>query len=174
MLQLYWTCFAGGILFTLVTVVLGDMISHAVNGALDFLSADWLNPTVLVGGITAFGGAGIVLSGHTALAWPVVALLAGMAAAAAGALLYFASVKPLKNCENSTAYSMERLIGKMGEVITPIPAKGYGEVLLKVGAGHANHIAASFDRTDIQAGARVVVVEVRDGTVYVSCFENNE
>lgn len=174
MLELYWGCFAGGILFTLVTVVLGDFVSQAFGGALDFLSADWLNPTVLAGGITAFGGAGVVLTDCTGLIWPVVAVLALMSAAGAGALLYHLAVKPMKRSENSTAYSMQSLHGRLGEVITPIPSDGYGEVLLKVGAGNANHIAASFERIDIQAGARVVVVEVKDDAVYVSRFENNE
>lgn len=174
MAELYWACFAGGILFTLVTVVLGDLLSQAVHGALDFLSADWLNPTVLAGGITAFGGVGILADKYTGLLWPLVMLIALGAAVLAGALLYFLSVKPMKNSENSTAYSMKSLNGRLGEVITSIPADGFGEVLIKVGAGNTNHIAASFDRTVIQAGTRVVVVEVRDDTAYVSRFENKE
>ena len=49
--------------------------------------------------------------------------------------------------------------GKPGEVIVPIPATGYGEVIVRVGpAGVTSQIAASFDGEPIAAGDRVVVV----------------
>jgi len=170
--QLYWSCLAGGILFTLVTVVLGDLVSHALHGALDFLSLDYLNPTVLAAGITVFGGAGIMLTDYLPMPAILVFFAAFLLAAGAGYLLARYYVKPMKESENSTAYSMKGLPGRIGEVITSIPPKGYGEVLLKVGAGNTNHIAASFEGTAIQAGTRVVIVEVKDHTLFVSRFEN--
>lgn len=170
--QLFWGCLAFGILFTVVTMVLGDLMSTALDGALDFLSLDFLNPTVFAVGVTVFGGAGIMLSEYSALPL-LVSLLAALAIAVfIGFLVSRFYVKPLKNTENSTAYTMKGLNGRLGEVITSIPASGYGEVLLKVGAGNANHIAASFDKTEIQAGAKVVVIDTMDGVLYVSCFEN--
>ncbi len=171
--QLFWGCLAFGVLFTLVTVVLGDLVSSALDGALDFLSLDFLNPTVLAVGITVFGGAGIMLVQYTA----IPALLAAVAAVAIAGVIGFLVgryyVKPMKNTENSTAYTMKGLSGRLGEVITSIPTGGCGEVLVKVGAGNSNHIAESFDGSAIQAGNRVVVVDVRDGVLYVSRFENN-
>jgi membrane-bound ClpP family serine protease len=62
-------------------------------------------------------------------------------------------------------------VGKLGEVITPIPQDGYGEILLKVGAGITNEIAGSYDGIEIEAGVRVVVVEVEDSVLYVSKFD---
>lgn len=176
MVEVYWSCLAFGVLFTLVTVVLGDLVSSALGGALDFLSMDYLNPTVLAVGITVFGGTGITLHEYSPL--PGLLVLAA-AVAAAGFIGFLAArylVKPMRKTENSTAYSMKGLAGRLGEVITALPAgrAGYGEVLLKVGAGNANHIAASFDGSAIQAGTRVVVVEVKDGVLYVSRFENME
>ncbi len=58
---LFWSCLAGGILYALITVIFGDIISEALDGALDFLSGDalpWLQPMTLVSAITIFGGAG--------------------------------------------------------------------------------------------------------------------
>lgn len=173
--QLFWSCLAFGVLFTLVSVVLGDLVSHALGGALDFMSVDYLNPTTLAIGITVFGGAGIMLGKYTPL--PGLVVLAG-AAVTAGLIAFLAAkyyVLPLKNTESSTAYSMKGLNGRLGEVLTPIPPDGgCGEVLLKVGAGHSNHIAASFDGSAIQSGVRIVVIEVKDGVLYVSRFENME
>jgi membrane protein implicated in regulation of membrane protease activity len=82
-------------------------------------------------------------------------------------LVYAAYVRPMQNAENSVAFSMNDLIGKIGEIIVPIPAGGYGEVLMKAGAGQTNQIAASFEGDEIETGARVVTVEVKDHTLYV-------
>ncbi|MNH46118.1 hypothetical protein D3C79_1087720 [compost metagenome] len=58
--------------------------------------------------------------------------------------------------------------GTLAEVLVPIPASGCGEVMVKVGAGFTNQIASSFEGVAIASGARVVVVEVKDSTLYVS------
>lgn len=169
--QLFWACLAGGVLFALVTVVFGDLISNAIDGVLDFLSVDGLwkiRPMVLVSGITSFGGAGLLLTRYTALGslWSSVIALA--AAIGLSILVFVVYVRPMENSENSTAFSIRELSGLIGEVLVPIPPRGYGEVLLKVGAGHTNQIAASFDGDTLAAGERVVVVEVRDDTLFVS------
>jgi len=171
---LFWSCLAGGILFTLVTVILGDVIGQALGGAFDFLSMDahpWLQPMTLVGGITAFGGAGILLDAYTGLGTAPVVALALLAGVLIGAGSYFLYVRPMQNTENSTGFSIAGLPGAIAEVLVPIPAAGYGEVLVRVGAGHTNQIAASFDGQPISAGAKVVVVEVRENTLYVSSLD---
>jgi len=172
MLQFYTGCLIFGALFAVVSVLIGDVLSTALGGALDFLSADYLNPTVLATFITIFGGAGIMLSRYSAAGTIAAFLISAAAGIAGGALIHLFYVKPMKNSENSTGYSMSGLAGKVAEVIVPIPADGYGEVLVRTGAANTNQIAGSFEHTDIQAGDRVVIVEVKDGAVYVSRFEN--
>ncbi|MEO3945923.1 NfeD family protein [Gorillibacterium sp. CAU 1737] len=172
MLQVFIGCLIFGALFAIVSVLLGDVLSTALDGALDFLSADYLNPTVLATFVTVFGGAGAMamLYGSAGL------LLALLIAVAAGLLAAFFIhrfyVTPMLNSENSTGYSMKGLTGKVGEVLVPIPGNGYGEILVRTGASLSNQIAGSFEQTAIQAGERVVIVEVKDGAVYVSRFEN--
>ncbi|WP_342716211.1 NfeD family protein [Paenibacillus catalpae] len=168
---IFWGCFVGGALYAMISALLGDLIGHALGGVLDFLSLDghpWLNPTTLVGGLTAFGGAGLLLAHYTALGFVVVLVLAVCSGVLVGGGGYFLYVKPMSQSENSIALSEKDLSGKIAEVITAIPSKGYGEVLVKAGAGHTNQIAASFDGEDIPGGVRVVIVEVKDNTLYVS------
>jgi len=97
-----------------------------------------------------------------------------MSAVLLSSLVYFAYVKPMKGAESSTGFSVQDLIGKIGEVIVPIPAKGCGEVLIKIGAGNTNQIAASSDGEDIPAASRVVVAEVKEGVLYVFRYDNNQ
>ncbi|GBG06239.1 hypothetical protein PAT3040_00754 [Paenibacillus agaridevorans] len=168
---LFLSCLALGILFAIVSVIFGDWLSQAMEGALDFLSLEgpaFLSPMTLFGGITAFGGAGLMLTRYTSLGEWIVVLLAVLIAIALGAAVFFLYVRPMENSENSIAFTLQSLAGTLGEVTIPIPATGYGEVMIQAGAGVTNQIAASFDQQPISGDAKVVVVEVKDSVLYVS------
>lgn len=170
LLNIYWGCLFGGIIFALVTVIFGDLLGDAFNGlfhSLTFEHLEFLQPMVLVSGITIFGGSGILLTRYTSLTPVPVVVISIMLAALLSILIYFAYVKPMRNSENSTAYSMGDLVGLTGEVITAIPAKGYGEVLLKVGAGHSNHIASSQYEEELSTGTKIFVTKVEKSIVFV-------
>ncbi|MDD3268414.1 MAG: protease [Syntrophomonadaceae bacterium] len=176
MQSIYWGCLFGGALFALVTIIFGDVLGDVLGGLLDFLSfdhLDFLSPMVLVGGITVFGGAGIMLERLTSLDVVPVALFSLLIALVLSALVYFVYVKPMKNAENSSGYSMSELVGKIATVIVPVPGQGYGEVLIKVGAGNTNQIAASYDGEDYRSGTRVIVAEIRDGAVLVFGYQED-
>ncbi|QYR23668.1 NfeD family protein [Paenibacillus sp. sptzw28] len=171
---LFLSCLIGGALFAVISVIFGDWLSLALDGALDFLSIDGhpvLQPMTVVGGITVFGGAGMMLDRYSELGGAAVIGFAVLFAVIAGICVYFFYVKPMENSESSTGYSMKELSGVIAEVLVPIPEVGYGEVMIKAGAGVSNQIAASFDGSMIPSGARVVVIEVKDNTLYVSKLE---
>ncbi|NIK75754.1 membrane-bound ClpP family serine protease [Paenibacillus castaneae] len=168
---LFLACLTGGILYAIISIVFGDWLGQVFDGALEFLSLDahsWLSPTALVGSITVFGGAGILLTRYSTFGAAVIVMLALLIAIIAAIAMFFLYIKPMEQSENSIAFSMQTMSGMLAEVLTPIPASGYGEVLVKVGAGFTNQIAASFEGVDIAGGSQVVVVEVKDSTLYVS------
>jgi membrane protein implicated in regulation of membrane protease activity len=113
----------------------------------------------------------MLLGRYSELGGAAVIAVAALIAVIAGICVYFFYVKPMENSESSTGYSMKELSGVIAEVLVPIPAVGYGEVIVKAGAGVSNQIAASFEGTMIPSGARVVVIEVKDNTLYVSKLE---
>ncbi|MBO9605079.1 MAG: protease [Paenibacillaceae bacterium] len=170
--QLFWGCFAFGILLSIVSVLLGDVISQAMDGVLDFLSVDFFQPMVMAGAVTIFGGAGILLLEYSPFGAIGAAIAALLLAAISGWLILAFYVRPMKRSERSTGFAMAELAGRICEVIVPIPVSGFGEVLIRTGAGHTNQVAVSFENVAIQAGEQVVIVEVNDGAVYVSRFEN--
>lgn len=177
MVELYWGLLLIGVLFAVISVLFGDLLGGALHGAFDFLSSDslhWFQPMVLFSGLTVLGGAGVLLTRYSPLSAAAVLLLSILLAAAIGAALYLLYVKPLRGSENSVAFSMKDLEGRIGEVSVSIPAKGFGEVLMRIGAGVTNQIAASYDGTPIAGGVRVVVVEARDDTLWVTAMEENE
>lgn len=172
--EFFWMCLISGVLFAVVTIVFGDILGDIFGGVFDSLSMDhldFLQPMVLVGGITIFGGSGVMLSQYTRLgAFPAIIISLAIAIAVS-CLVFYCYVKPMRNCENSTGYSMKDLVGKIGEVSVPIPAGGYGEVVINVGAAKTNQIAANLDQIEIPAGARIVVGETKDGVLYVFRYE---
>lgn len=168
---LFMGCLIGGVLFAVVSVLIGDLFGNWLDGILDFMHTDLFKPVILAGGITGFGGAGLLLERYSGLKSTAVLLLAVCTALVLGVLVYFAYVKPASESENSTGYSEQELPGKIGETTIPIPEVGYGEVMVRLVGGNVLHIAASWDKSAIAAGTKVVVIVVRDGIVYVSALE---
>lgn len=171
---LFWGCLAGGALFAIVTVLLGDVLSGALDGMLDFMSVDFFKPVVLAAAVTVFGGTGVMLVKYTELTAIPQVLISLMTAVLVSIAVFFGYVKPMENSENSTGFSMAELAGKIGEVTVPLPETGYGEVMVRVGASNTIHTASSFDRVSLAAGSRVVVVEVSDGVLRVSELEERK
>ena len=171
---LYLGCLTLGVLFAIVTALLGDAIGDALDGIFDFMSIDLFNPTVLAGAITVFGGAGVLLTRYSGLEAGPVAGLAVLIAAFMGMLMYFGFVRTANRSEVSTGFSMAELPGKIGEITVPVPESGFGEVMVRVGAGNSLHTAASFEQRLLPAGERVVVVDIRDGVALVSQFEDSK
>jgi membrane protein implicated in regulation of membrane protease activity len=175
MLEFYWGCLIAGILFAVISVIFGDILGCFLDGIFDFLlldGPDYIHPMVIMGGVTVLGGTGIVFTEYTSLPLWLNIILSILIAGICSILVYLGYVKPMQRTENSTGYSIQELTGKLAEVIVPIPAQGFGEVMVKVGAANTNQIAASFDKEEIQSGSKVVVVEVKDHVLFVCRFEN--
>lgn len=100
----------------------------------------------------------------------ILSLLIGIAAAM---LVFFAYIKPMRNSDVSIAFSMKELAGKIGEITIPIPANGFGEVMIRFASGNTIQTASSFEQLPIAAGARVVVIDVVDGVLRVSEWEED-
>ena len=92
MQTVYWSCLYGGIIFAVVTVIFGDILGDVFGGLFDsasFASSDFLSPVVIVGGITVFGGAGIMLERLTSLEVLIIAVFSMMIAILMSTLCLF-------------------------------------------------------------------------------------
>lgn len=170
--SIYWGCLIGGAIFAVVSLVLGDLIDGLLDGAFELPGVDFFKPIVLAGSITAFGGAGIMLTRYSsvsAMTGLILSLLIGIAAAM---LVFFAYIKPMRNSDVSIGFSMNDLSGKIGEITIPVPEKGFGEVMIRFASGSTIQTASSFEHRPIAAGARVVIVDVVDGVLRVSEWED--
>ncbi|HLT46571.1 MAG TPA: NfeD family protein [Rubricoccaceae bacterium] len=177
MIEVYWVCLLGGLVFSVLAVLFGDLLDGVLDGLDGVLHGHGfghaLDALSMVGGLTVFGGAGVLLETYADLGTLPTALASAAAGLVLAVVMHFAYVRPMKRGENSTAFSVREYAGKIGEVNTAIPARGYGEVLVRMGASVTFQPAASFDGTPIPVGTTVVVVEVEpDGSLLVAPLED--
>lgn len=170
MLTVYWICLLGGLAFSVLALVMGDLLEGVVD-AIDALDG-FLDPLSLVGGIATFGGAGILFERLSNLGSTSVLVLSIASGILLGVGMHFLYVRPMKESESSTGFSMQEYRGKIGEVLTTIPARGYGEVLISIGLSNTFREAASFHGVEISSGTRIVVVDIVDGDLLVAPFED--
>lgn len=171
MIELYWICLGIGLLFSLVTFFAGD--APDLDGLLETGGADFLNTTTIAAFVASFGGAGVLVVAYSSLA-----VLAGLAVSLCAAFLVSAAiqflyVRPMQRAERSVAFSVKELVGRTARVTIPIPADGYGEVMLGVGGSNVCQIARSNDGTQIPTGTEVVVVESAPDSVSVVPFADS-
>jgi len=164
MSTLYWSCLVGGFAVTLLLLVVGEVLEAALDAldvALEALDlGDALDPLSAVAGVTLFGAAGVLLDTYAGLDTVPEAVIAALVGLVGAVALHVVYVKPMRQSENSTGFSVREYAGKTGELTTGVPEGGFGEVVVRMGASTTFQTAASFSGHPIPTGTRVVVVEV--------------
>ena len=149
-------------LLTLIYMLFADIADGLAEGV-PFFDLAIILPFLTIG-----AAIGYILESFTALASLPILLLAIVMSAICTALLYTFLFVPLRRADVSIAYTDASLEGQPARVLTPIPVDGYGEILIEGVSGSISKRAKSFDNTEIPQDAYVVIVEVLDGTAYVS------
>lgn len=73
----------------------------------------------------------------------------------------------------SLAYTEESLEGQVGKVIVPIPTNGYGEIVIESVNGIISKRATGFENEPIDYDQQVLIIEAKEGTVYVKKYESH-
>jgi membrane protein implicated in regulation of membrane protease activity len=123
-------------------------------GVLNGLFDGLLSLPVIAGFFSMLGFGGAIVLGTTQLGTgPAVAV--GAAAGAGAGLLTWRFSKALMRDQTSVTPRGADLVGSAGTVVTPIPATGYGEVLLRLGGQPVKYAAKSAE--PVAYGAEVWV-----------------
>lgn len=149
-----------GAVLVVATLLLGD----AVDGLFDGVNlGGGLVTTPMIGGFLAAFGFAAALT-RDALGTPVAALvgvLAGVAFGGAAGLL----TRSLLRMRTDPTPRTADLVGRLGVVLTPVPADGYGQVRVEA-HGQRLQLSARSDQA-LPAGTQVVVVEVASPTAVI-------
>jgi len=173
----FLACFAFGLLFTLLSLVLGSVhvgghIGHAPGHHLGHAGhaahsndspVPLLNASSLVGGLTWFGAAGYLLTRLGDWALPV-AVLGALAIGALGWYLVARFLGLVLKGEVEMDPADYRLEGTVGQVSVGIPAGGTGEILFqKAGSTRSEAARAYAPSRTIPRGTEVVITKYADG-----------
>lgn len=180
----YLICFGAGLLFTLASVVLGEMFGgHGGHGGdigshghadVGFDAGDGmpgfspLSPTVVASFITAFGGFGMIFHQIDATDHPLVSsslsTLCGFGVAT-GVFYLFRTI--FIKTQASSESRVGQLVGKQAVIITPIPENGVGEIAYVVGQTRYTAPAREEGGVAVANGRAVTITRVVGSQFFV-------
>jgi len=177
----YVICFGVGVLFTLVSLVFGHFFGghhghvegshgHAEAGAdsSDMPGVSALSPTVIACFITAFGGLGIIFH-HieaTRTPWLSAPLSVAGGLGIAGAML-FVLRQLFSHTQSSSESRVGAVVGLIGNVITPIPENGVGEIAYVQSGTRYTAPAREEQGLPVPNGRAVKIIRVIGSQFYV-------
>lgn len=139
-----------------------------------FDGPDFLNPVLIFAFITIFSASGYLFEKFSALHYFAIIGISAVAAFILVVLLNVFVLVPLSAAEESLVYNEKDLRGRIGTVITAIPADGFGEVMIDSISGRIAKPATSFDRVELANGSSVLVVDIKDGVLQVTSHQEIE
>lgn len=154
---------AGGVL-TLLYIFLSDMIE----GMFEALPDGWLNPAVILAFVTFLSANGYLFEKLKPFNSLLILIGSIIVSTILTTLFNVFILIPLASAEESLAYSDEDLKGRIGRVILSIPEDGYGEVIVSGNSGNIAKPAVGFDNQSITDGREIIVIDVKNGVLYVS------
>ena len=161
-------------LFTLIIVgcitILYLFFSELFDGL--FEGIPFVDPAVILSFITITSAGGFLLEKFSSMPDLLIFFIASIISAIISSLIYFFILVPLKSAEVSMAYTEESLGGQVGKVIVPIPVDGYGEIVIENVNGIISKRATGFENEAIEYDEQVLIIEAKDGTVYVKKYES--
>jgi membrane protein implicated in regulation of membrane protease activity len=177
---IYAICLVTGLLFTMLTVMLGHFFGggghvagsggHVEAGAdtSDQPGMSVFSPTVIASFITAFGGFGLIFSQFAATKPAIISapLSIGGGVVVAGAMYFFFGAI-FRHTQSSSESRVAALVNTEATVITPISANGVGEIAYVVGGTRYTAPARAEDGFFIGNGQTVTIVRVVGTQFYV-------
>jgi membrane-bound ClpP family serine protease len=188
-LDVYIICLAVGFVFTLGSLIFGHLLGgghefghietghvegsggHAEAGVenTDMPGMSPFSPMVIACFIASFGGLGIIF--HEIPATSKVWISAPLSVAGAfiiSAVLFFLLRSLFRATQGSSESKLVDVVGVVGEVITPIPEKGVGEIAYVQKGARYSAPAREQTGAPIASGTSVKIVRVAGSQFYVA------
>jgi len=193
MLKLFQVCFYTGVLYTVISFVLGNLLDFAgtagevdididvgsgidLDGGSDIQGLNHgdmsgaavspLKPVTIAAFITVFGGAGMIFikNGYSAVIAIVAAACLGFMVSY---LLYRLIIVPLSSAQSTSAVPQAELVGSLAYVTLAMKDKDFGKIHYSVGGNTYSAPAKSIDGKIIGKGVPVVIIDINKNTFYV-------
>jgi membrane protein implicated in regulation of membrane protease activity len=130
-----------------------------------------ISPLTVSTFVTAFGAVGLI-SRHLFNASDRISLLwASLGGLFFSILIYVGFTYLFIKPQGSSEVRLAEQIGKVAEVITPIPQDGIGEIAFIAQGGRVTYSARSRDESGIRRGQAVRIVRIIGGVAYVESID---
>ncbi|KWW22450.1 MULTISPECIES: NfeD family protein [Peribacillus] len=133
---------------------------------------DIFNPTLIFSFLTVFFASGFLLESVTGLNSVMIAVISLLISLSIVTLLNVFVLIPISSAEESLTFHDNDLRGRVGRVLTSVPVNGFGEVLIESISGSIAKTAASYKNEEIVSDTKVLIIEVKNGVIYVMPHEN--
>ncbi|MCM3718219.1 NfeD family protein [Fictibacillus phosphorivorans] len=150
---------------TFVYILFGDMLDAAM---------EFLHPALVLSFFTIGSASGYLLEVMTAINSWFILIFSALLSLLLVTLLNVFVLVPIRSAEESLAYRDEDLKGRVGTVITSVPADGFGEILIEGISGRISKTAISIDNKPIQQGEKILIIDIQKGVVSVMRYEQVE
>lgn len=127
------------------------------------------HPIVLFSFLTCGSAIGLLLEKATTLHEWLILGIAVLVALLFALVLHYLLLLPLSSASNTR--TEDSLSGQVANVIVPIPADGYGEVVVETYAGRISKRATGYTNEAFDEHEKVVVLEVSEGILYVQAYQ---
>jgi membrane protein implicated in regulation of membrane protease activity len=176
MVIIYTACLALGLIFTIASAFMGHLFGghdgiggdvgtggHAEAGFdhTGMPGISFFSPTVLASFVTAFGACGLILS-HipaTESIWISAPISAGAGVGMASMAFWLFNFM-FKKTQSSSESKVASLVGQAASTVSPIPAKGVGEIAYVQGGTRYTAPARTEDGKAVAAGRPVRITRV--------------
>jgi membrane-bound ClpP family serine protease len=174
MVTIYTACLALGLLFTIISAFAGHLFGghdggdigtggHAEAGFdhTGMPGISFFSPTVLACFVTAFGACGLILT-HipaTSNVWISAPISGGAGFAMAGITFWLFNLM-FQKTQSSSESKVASLVGQTASTVSPIPAKGVGEIAYVQGGTRYTAPARTEDGKAVAAGRPVRITRV--------------
>lgn len=180
MLKLFEICFYTGILFSVVTFILGHFLNIAHLDALDFhmdltdVTYFPLRPIILAAFSVVFGGIGIMMlnAGNSNLLSFIVSFASGILIS--HSINRFILI-PLYKAQNTSSKSQKEIIGTKARVLLGMNGDKFGEIQYVVCGNTYSAPAKSIDGSERNKDTEVIILKIIDDVFYVGdCIDGEE
>ncbi|QZY55711.1 NfeD family protein [Crassaminicella profunda] len=173
MLMIYKIAFITGILYAVVSLILGHLFD-AVDVDMDFdgdihipiFTILPIKPITIITFITVFGGVGIMCS-NKGVNSIFAFLMAIVIAYAITSLVYRLIMIPLYKAQNTSAASQRDLIGVDAVVKSSIVKNGFGQITYVKNGNTYDSPAKHVNGEHLEVGTKVFIVDIKENIYYV-------
>ncbi|WP_094545948.1 NfeD family protein [Petroclostridium xylanilyticum] len=175
--NIFFIAFAVGVVYTLISFLLGQILSFD-GGDID-VDLDWegigffdipispLKPVIIASFITIFGGVGLLAHRYNGMTFLLSFCLALTMALIGAFLIYKLIVIPLYRAQNTSAHDINHLQGTDAVVTSSIYGDKFGRIRYVVNDCTYSAPARSINQQDIRQGEKVIIIDVEKNVFYV-------